>query len=235
MARLNILLLSAPLVLLSSCGHSDERIDGVVLPDVEFARFLMGVKHTHLHLVAGNTWVYEAVTAAGTERTTVEVLVDERAFPEVNAVTVQSSVTLGDELVRDSTDWYAQDNTGDVWQFGKDTCRYEGGECASTEGSWEWTGGDARPGIVLPGNPEAGGEPYYQVYYKGEVEDVGEVIAVGESVTVPGGSFEDCVKIRQTSKLDPAREQMKYYCPIVGVALIEEGDVRIELMDFGGV
>ncbi|WP_437852219.1 hypothetical protein [Sorangium sp. So ce363] len=53
MARPTILLLSAPLLLLSSCGHSDEVIDGVVLPDVEFAGFLLGVKHTHLHLVPG--------------------------------------------------------------------------------------------------------------------------------------------------------------------------------------
>jgi hypothetical protein len=235
MARLNVLMLSAPLLLLPSCGHQDEVIDGVVLPDVEFARFLMGVKHTHMHLVEGNTWVYEAVTAAGTERTTASVLVEERAFPEVDAVTVQTSVTLGDQLVRDSTDWYAQDNTGGVWQFGKATCRYEGGECVSTEGSWEWTGGDARPGIVLPGDPEPGGEQYYQVFYKGEVEDVGEVVAVGEPVTVPAGSFTDCVKIRQTSKLDPGLEQMKYYCPIVGVALIEDGGVRIELISFQGV
>lgn len=235
MARSTSLLLFAPLLLLPSCGHRDEVIDGVVLPDVEFARFLLGVKHTHMHLVAGNTWVYEAVTPAGTERTTVEVLVEEREFPEVDATTVQSSVMLGDTLVRESTEWYAQSNTGAVWQFGRDTCRHEAGECVDTEGSWEWTGGDARPGIVLPANPDPGGEPYYQVYYKGEVEDVGEVVAVGESVTVPAGSYKDCVKIRQTSKLDPGVELFKWYCPIVGVALVEDGGVRIELTSFQGV
>lgn len=228
-------LLAAPLVLLSGCGHRDERIDGVVLPDVEFARFAMGVRHSHLHLEPGNTWVYEAVTDAGTERTGVEVLVEERAFPEVDAVTVRSDTTLGGEPIRGSTGWYAQDSTGDVWQFGKEACQHENGQCTITEGSWEWTGGDARPGIVLPASPEPGGEPYYEVYYEDHVEDVAEVLALGESVTVPAGSFEDCVKIRQTSKLDPGLERVKYWCPVVGVALVEDGDVRMELMDFDGI
>jgi hypothetical protein len=236
MARLPALFLCAPLCLLPSCGHQDEVINGVRLPDIEFARFLLSVLHTHMHLEPGNTWVYEAVTPAGTERTTVVVLDEERAFQGVpNATTVQSSVMIGDVLVRDGKDWYAQDNTGAVWHLGKDTCEYEAGECASTDGSWEWSGEDARPGIVLPAGPTVGAEPVYQVYYKGMIEDVGEVIAVGESLTVPAGTFNDCVTILETSKLDPAVQRKKHYCPIVGVALVEDGDVRIELMDFDGV
>jgi len=234
---LALLSLLPALALLTACGggHKDEEIDGVVVPDIEFARFALGVKHVNMHLVPGNNWDYESTTAAGLERTRVEVLLDERTFPEVAATTVETSVMLADVPLRDSTDWFAEDNTGAVWQFGKDACDYQNGECVSNAGSWEWSGGDARPGIVLPANPEVGKTPHYQVYWKDHVEDVGEVIAVGESVSVPGGDFKNCVKIRQTSNLDSTIEQIKYYCPIVGLTLIEDGDVRVELMHFGGV
>lgn len=237
--RRGVLFVAAPFCFfLAGCGDpKDEVIDGVTLPDIEKAGFSLQVTHTHMHMVTGNTWEYDAVTPAGTEHTTVEIPADRRAFskPNVEATAVVRAVTLGGAKVRESTTWLGMDSTGSVWQFGKDECVYEGATCTATADSWEWAHGDARPGIVLPGGPDSDPGPYYEVYYKDHVEDVAEVLSVGEAVTVPGGSFGDCVKMQHTSKLDASVNRVIYYCPIVGIALIEEDGVKTELTHFGGV
>lgn len=227
------------LFLAAGCGgqKKDEVIDGVVLPNIEAVGWGMGVKHTHMHLVPGNTYEWQRETGAGTEITSSEVLAEGRPFPEVEATAVKTTVTLGGAKVRESTDWFAQDSNGAVWQFGKDECEYQGSSCVKTDRSWEWSGGDARPGFVLPAGLEAGGRPYYQVFWDGKIEDVGLVVSTGEEITVPaqGFSYKECVKIQQTSKLDASVNLLNHYCPIVGLTLQEDGNEKMELTHFQGI
>ena len=99
MTRLLILTLSAPLLLLASCGpRRDEVIDGVVLPNVEFNRFsqnIQHIKHSRQSLVPGNKWVYEAMTPAGIESTNIEVPDAEIDFPGATAVAVRLVMRWG--------------------------------------------------------------------------------------------------------------------------------------------
>jgi hypothetical protein len=55
----------------------------------------------------------------------------------------------------------------------------------------------------MPATPTVDGQPYYQEFYDGEAEDVGEVVALGVSVTVPAGAWADCVKTKDTTPLEP--------------------------------
>jgi hypothetical protein len=128
-------------------------------------------------------------------------------------------------------DWYAQDSDGNVWYLGEDTCEYEDGACVSTEGSWEWGRDGALPGVAMWADPKVDGQPYYQEFYPGEAEDVGEVVEVGLSVTVPAGTFDDCVKTHDTSTLDATLDEQKTFCRGVGNVLVEEGDVTEELVE----
>jgi hypothetical protein len=54
------------------------------------------------------------------------------------------------------------------------------------------------------------GEPYRQEYYAGKAEDMGQVAAVDDSVTVPYGSFTGCVRTKEWSMLEAGHE-MKWY------------------------
>jgi len=58
--------------------------------------------------------------------------------------------------------------------------------------------------------------------------------ALGETVTVPYGTFTDCLKTRDYTPLEPGVDEYKYYCPEVrGVVLevvVEDGE-RVELVD----
>jgi hypothetical protein len=63
----------------------------------------------------------------------------------------------------------------------------------STKGSWEAGIDGAKPGIIMEANPKVG-DSYRQEYYQGEAKDMADVIALGETVTIPYGTFENCIK-----------------------------------------
>ncbi len=113
----------------------------------------------------------------------------------VNTIVVWDRVWLNDELIEDTKDWYAQDKYGNVWYFGEDSKEYEDGKVVSTEGSWEAGVDNAKPGIIMKANPVIG-ESYRQEYYKGEAEDMADVVALGVKVKVKYGSFSDCLQTR---------------------------------------
>lgn len=53
----------------------------------------------------------------------------------------------------------------------------------------------------------------------GTAENLGAVLSLNESVTVAYGSFGGCVKTEDTSPLDPAGLENKYYAAGIGVVL----------------
>jgi len=214
---------------------SPKIIDGVLLPDVATTTFVKGVDHPYFPLPVGATWVYQATTDKGLERTSIEVLAETRDIRGVGATVVRDTVTLDGETIEDTWDWYAQDTYGNVWYLGEDTCEYENGKCGSKQGAWEWGVNGALPGIVMPAEPAVDRQPYYQEYHVGEAEDAGEVVGLGETVTVPAGVFDGCLKTHETSTLDRQLSEHKFYCRGVGLARVEQPDTSEELIKFGGL
>ena len=111
--------------------------------------------------------------------------------------------------------------------------RLRKGEPVSTKGSWEAGVDGAKPGIVMQANLQVG-DTYRQEYPKGEAEDMAEVLAVDEDVSVFYGGFQHCIKTKDWTPLEPDVVGNKYYCPDVhGVVLAEtvkDGSDREELV-----
>jgi len=137
----------------------------------------------------------------------------------VTCVVVHDQLTQQGVLKEETLDWYAQDKQGNVWYFGEATKEFRAHGKVSTEGSWEAGVEGSQPGIIMKGQPVAG-EPYRQEYDKGEAEDMGQVVAVDDSVTVPFGSFTGCVRTREWSMLEPGTEK-KWYAKGIGVVRTE--------------
>ena len=81
-------------------------------------------------------------------------------------------------------------------------------------------------------NPLAGFR-YRQEYYPGEAEDMGEVLSLDRSVTVPYGTYEHCILIRDIDPFEPDVEEHKYYAQGIGVVAeltVKGGDERVELI-----
>ena len=63
------------------------------------------------------------------------------------------------------------------------------------------------------------GVPYRQEYYECEAEDMAEVVSLSESVVVQYGNFNDCVKTREFTPLEPDVNEYKYYAQGIGMVL----------------
>jgi hypothetical protein len=227
-------LIVAALSLAAACG--DDSTAPTSLPLPEPASFVPTVTNQYFPLIPGTTWLYES--SDGSESNTVEVLSETKDILGITATVVHDQVFTDGELTEDTFDWYAQDSDGNVWYLGEDSREMENGQVVSTEGSWEAGVNGAQAGIIMWADPGAHiGEEYRQEFAEGEAEDAGKVIAVGESVTVPFGSFTGCLKTADRNLLESGSTENKYYCPEVGTVLehpVQSPAERTELIDVTG-
>ncbi|TFG47828.1 MAG: hypothetical protein E4H38_07485 [Gemmatimonadales bacterium] len=203
-------------------------------PDIPTA-WAPSVTNQWFVLEPGAIATFAAVTAEGAESTSVEVLPATRDVNGVTATAVLDRVLLDGSLIEETYDWYAQDIDGNVWYLGEDSKEYDNGMVVSSAGSWEWGVGGALPGIIMWADPSAHiGEAYRQEYDKGNAEDWAKVLRVGETITVPAGTYTGCIKTEDWNGLSSGREH-KYYCSSLGVVLEigKRGNgTRTELVSF---
>jgi hypothetical protein len=189
------------------------------------ADFVDVVDNAYFPLPAGAKWEYEIRPGNGSTQTdTLEVLQEKREVNGVQATVVRDTVSAGNQIVEDTFDWFAQDKYGNVWYVGESVDNYIAGIVVNHSGSWEWGVDGALPGIIMWADPSAHlNEEYRQEYYVGKAEDMGQVLSVNESLTVPFGSFDGVVKTLDFSNIETAQEQ-KFYAP--GIGLLKEMDVN---------
>jgi hypothetical protein len=131
---------------------------------------------------------------------------------------VHDRVWRDGKLKEDTYDWYAQDTHGNVWYLGQGTREFYIFGITRRAGSWEAGRDGAQGGIVMNAAPVVG-EQYRQEYYAGHAEDMGKVLALAESITVPGGAFQECLKTEDWTPLERGDVEYKYYCRGVGMVL----------------
>lgn len=203
-------------------------------PAINPSDFVDTIDNQYYSLTPGTTFTYRSETEDGIERNEVIVTDETRIVLGVTTTVVWDRVWLDDELAEETYDWYAQDKDGNVWYFGEDSREYEHGEVVSTEGSWEAGIDGAKPGIIMEAHPTVG-DSYKQEYYQGKAEDMADVVALGETVTVPFGTFQSCLKTRDWSQIDPTLNEYKYYSPEIGGVVLEvvvDSGERVELVDY---
>lgn len=171
-------------------------------------------------LPLGRTLAYETQTANGLETDTVDVLAHPTGVNGFPVTEVHDRVYLAGSLTENTLDWYAQDPDGNVWYLGEDTKQYDQGVLVGTEGTWQWGVHNALPGIIVWGDPHPNLHKLYrQEFDRGNAQDVGKVVALDQSVTVPFGTFTGCVQTEEWSTLESGPHETKFYCPGIGVAL----------------
>lgn len=186
-------------------------------PEFSVANFIQGaaIDNPYFPLVPGTTMEFLVTNGIRTAENTVEVTHDTKTIGGVKCVMVHDTVSESGAVIEDTYDWYAQAKDGSVWYFGEDTSEFKSGGQIDTKVSWEAGVHGAHLGIVMPGVAKPG-EPYRQEYVAGKAEDIGQVVALGESVTVPSGTYADVVQTKEWSTLESGSEK-KWYAPGVGV------------------
>jgi hypothetical protein len=181
--------------------------------------FVPVIDNPYMPFMPGTRTVFEGVSDGQRERNVVLVTDRTKVILGVRTTVVHDQVfSANGDLAEDTFDWYAQDRFGNVWYFGEDTAEYANGKVSSTTGSWEAGVDGAQPGVVMLAQP-AVGESYHQEFLKGEAEDVGTVVALDESVTVPYGSLDQILVTEDTTPLEPQILEHKFYAPGIGVVM----------------
>ena len=202
-------------------------------PKINPSDFVSEINNKFFTLVPRTMFIYEGETKEGMEHTEVNVTNNTKVVLGINTIEVWDRVWLDGKLIEETFDWYAQDKSGNVWYFGENSKEYSDGKVTSTKGSWEAGLDGAKPGIIMQAEPKIG-EPYRQEYYKDVAEDMAQIIGTDESITVPYGSFTDCLKTKDWNSLVPDSDEHKYYCPDVGGVVLEvviENGERVALID----
>lgn len=213
-------------------------VDGPYDWTIDAKNFVAGVDNPYFPLVPGTVLVYEGQSDGEREVVTIHVTDRTKEILGVTCVVVRDTVEVAGEIHEDTFDWYAQDVDGNVWYMGEDTKEFENGRVSSTEGSWEAGVDGALPGVIMPADPEVG-VAYTQEHYAGEAEDKGKIAALGESVTVPHGSFDEVLVTEDWTPLEPKFLEHKFYAPGIGVVFEEivkggQGVLRLVSVRSGG-
>jgi len=205
-----------------------------LLPNFDQATFESDtpIDNPYFPLNSGTIKAYEAGDETGEESSPLEsnqvfATFDTKEILGVDTFVVRDVAWNEGVLVEDTVDWYAQDTVGNVWYLGENATNYEYDDAGNflgtnNDGSWEAGVDGALPGFLMEANPQVG-DNYYQEFYQGEAVDQAEVVSINDSVSIGLGNYENVLKTRDFTELQPDVFEFKYYAPGVGQVLADEG------------
>jgi hypothetical protein len=144
---------------------------------------------------------------------------------------VEEKVVNGEtgDLKELTKDYFAIcDKTNSVFYFGEDVNNYEDGELVDHEGSWLHGSDNARAGLIMPGTVLLGSR-YYQEIAPEVALDKAEVVSMNQTVSVPAGTFNYVVQMKESNDLEPGVEESNLHVPGVGQVI----DNELELVRYG--
>jgi hypothetical protein len=168
---------------------------------------------------------FTAVLDGGGEHLTITVLRQTKVVDGVETRVVEERELKDGKLIEVSRNYFAIDpKTADVYYFGEDVDMYRDGHIVSHDGSWLAGVRKARFGMIMPGKP-AIGMRHYQEVAPDQAMDRAEVVSMSEVLATPAGTFKTCLKVEETTPLEPGAKEYKLYAP--GVGLIQEGAMKL--------
>src|SRR5262245_60987601 len=222
--RMPVLLTTLVLALALGAGASAQSS-----PTLDPARFTTRIDNEWFPVVPGTTYVYTGVEGGGPARDVLTVQRTTISIAGVRCRVVRDLLYRRGRLAERTSDWYAQDRSGNVWYFGEATAELDRkGRVTSTEGSWKTGVGAAKPGIVMLARPVVG-RAYQQEFYKGQAEDFARVIGVFRRVL---GGGPQTVLTEEWTPLEPGVLDHKLYARGIGNVVertVKGGDDDLEL------
>ena len=200
----------------------------------------LSIDNTYFPLIAGTTYTYKANTPDGCEVDVFAVTYDTRVIDGVTTRVVHDQVFDGDTcttapsaLTENTFDYFAQDDSGNVWYFGEDTFECDGAaNCTPGEGGWIAGINGGVPGIAFLADPRSG-DTYRQEFSPGVAEDQATVTAVGVTARPKRddayqSSYSNCIVTKEFTALEKGSIGSKTYCPGIGVVIDIDHHGKIE-------
>ena len=197
-------------------------IHGHYSPSIDPANFVARVDNPLLPFKPGTHFHYTGVRGKIPQTDDEVVLHRTKTILGVTSTVVRDTVAEHGKAVERTFDWYAQDKHGNVWYMGELALELHHGRFVKASDSWQSGVNGAKPGIIMPGNPQPGDRYRQEFYPPGKALDEAHVLG-SASVTVPFGSFRKALVTSEFSPLEPQTED-KYY--VKGVGEVKEKVVK---------
>jgi len=177
--------------------------------------FVSEITNPYFPLNPRETYVYASLD--GTDVSYFAVTDRTIQIMGVTCIVVEHTAYEDGVLVEFTKDYFAQDESGNVWYFGEDVRNYEDDKFVDREGSWIAGVDGAEPGYIMLVPPNAVGVEYDQENAPGIAEDHAKVISLNaDPDAVPYGDFTSAWQIRETTPLEPTALESKYFVAGVG-------------------
>ena len=168
---------------------------------------------------------FQLTLESGNARLVITVLDETRDVDGVTTRVVEERETTGGRLVEVSRNFFARHpRTGDVFYFGEDVDIYKGGRVVSHQGAWQSGRDGARFGLFIAGTPQQGARYYQEIAPKLAMDRVC-VLSTAAAVTTPAGVFRGCVRLEETTPLEPGVKDHKVFAP--GIGMVQDGSMKL--------
>jgi hypothetical protein len=228
--RLRCAAVLASAVLLAGCGTTaaEEALVGTremsLAPcDPATGSFTLEITNAYLPFLPGRQWVLEGEEGSRFARVQITVLDETRVVAGVTTRVVEEREWIDDNIVEVSRNFVVQSADGSVCYFGEEVDDYDDGELVGHSGAWIAGVDGAQPGILMPGTPEVG-VSFAQEVAPGEAEDASAIVAIGDSYTVPAGTFDDTLQAVDVDPIGGGVDEKRY---ARGVGLIVDEDLQL--------
>ncbi len=134
----------------------------------------------------------------------------------VESLVYEDRAFINGKLEEVAIDYFAQDDAGTVYYLGEEVTDYDesGKELPSGKAESWMLGVDTQvPGVVMPANPKVGDKFKCEDVSK-DINESDEIVGVGETVTVPAGTFSDCLRVKEM--LADGTIEYKWYAKGIG-------------------
>ena len=166
----------------------------------------------------------QLVLQSRTEKVVITVLDKTRKIGGVKTRVVEEREEQNGELKEVSRNFFAVCREhGDVFYFGEEVDIYEDGKIVKHSGQWRADEKNSRAGIIMPGTILLGARHYQEI--SPNAMDRAEIISDDVTMKTPAGTFKSCIRVEETSGIDPEEKCYKTYAP--GLGLIQDEDLLL--------
>ena len=216
---------SSPATSAPSTSASQGPADRASQPSVGTFSTPLAVTNPLFPLAVGSQFTYEGkiVDSDGSHEHSVIFTVTDlvKHVDGTQTVVALDQDYLEGQLQEQELAFFAQDDRGNVWNFGEYPEEYDNGKLSGAPSTWIRGSGGAYGGMHVLGQPRIGMQYREGLVPAIQFDDVSKVTSVSQRTCVKAGCYSSVVVVDETSPNDPASgHQIKYYAPGAGLVKV---------------
>lgn len=167
---------------------------------------------------------YQLVLESSSEKVVITVLEQTKKIGNVETRVIEEREEKNGKLAEVSRNFFAIcKEHGNVFYFGEEVDDYKDGKIVAHSGAWRADEANSKAGIIMPGTILLGARHYQEI--APNAMDRAEIISDDVTMETPAGIFKNCIRVEETTGLDPDEKCYKTYAP--GVGLIQDEDLLL--------